>query len=48
MPPKRKQCPTTATKTLVERAYRLGEAMFELYTQENPSVIRKFNQKVGL
>jgi hypothetical protein len=40
--------PVYTDKDLVERAYRLGETMFALYTQENPSVIRKFNQKVGL
>ena len=46
--PQEEAVPNYGDEDLVERAYRLGEAMFELYTQENPSVIRKFNQKVGL
>jgi hypothetical protein len=33
---------------LLEQAYRIGEALFEPYQEENPSVIRKFNKKMGL
>jgi hypothetical protein len=41
-------CPTYDDEPLVERAYRLGELMFEKYTEENPSVVRKFNRRLGL
>jgi len=29
-------------------AHDLGERLYKLYVEENPQVIRKFNQKVGL
>jgi hypothetical protein len=33
---------------IIEHAYRLGELMFEKFAEENPSIIRRFNRKVGI
>ena len=41
-------CPTYNDQDLVERAYRVGEPMFEKYVEGNLSAGRKFNKKVGL
>jgi hypothetical protein len=35
-------------EALAERAYRLGEFMFEKYSGKNLSAVRKFNEKVWL
>jgi hypothetical protein len=41
-------CPTHFDDDLVKRACRLGEMMFEIYVEENLSVVRKFNERLGL
>ena len=40
--------PTYDDEQLVERALVLGELAFTRFCEENQSVIRKFNEKVGL
>jgi hypothetical protein len=41
-------CPTYNDQGLVERAYRLGEPMFEKYVEGKISAVHKFSKKVGL
>jgi hypothetical protein len=41
-------CPTRFDEDLVQRAYRLGEMMFTKFCEGNCSVIKRFNEKVGL
>jgi hypothetical protein len=33
---------------VVEQDHRIVEALFELDSEEDPSVVRKFNKKLGL
>ena len=41
-------CPTYNDQDLVERAYRVGEPMFEKYVEGSLSAVSEFNKKVGL